>query len=106
MLKFDDKGLIPVIVQDVKDGTVLMLGYASKESLKLTLEKGEMVFYSRSRQELWHKGSTSGNILKIKSISKDCDSDALLVKAEPAGPTCHTGERSCFFTEFSKGDLA
>ncbi len=105
MLKFDEKGLIPIIVQDVKDGTVLMLGYASKESLKLTLEKGEMVFYSRSRQELWHKGSTSGNILKIKSISKDCDSDALLVKAEPAGPTCHTGERSCFFTGFNKDDL-
>jgi len=104
-LKFDEKGLIPVIVQDVKDGTVLMLGYASKESLKLTLQKGEMVFYSRSRQELWHKGSTSGNVLRVKSISKDCDSDALLVRAEPAGPTCHTGERSCFFTGFSKEDL-
>jgi phosphoribosyl-AMP cyclohydrolase len=106
MLKFDDKGLIPVIVQDVKDGTVLMLGYASKESLKLTLEKGEMVFWSRSRQELWHKGATSGNVLRVKSIAKDCDSDALLVKAEPAGPTCHTGERSCFFTGFSENDLA
>jgi phosphoribosyl-AMP cyclohydrolase len=106
MLKFDDKGLIPVIVQDVKDGTVLMLGYASKESLKLTLEKGEMVFWSRSRRELWHKGATSGNVLRVKSIAKDCDSDALLVKAEPAGPTCHTGERSCFFTGFDKEDLA
>ena len=106
MLKFDDKGLIPVIVQDVKDGTVLMLGYASKESLKLTLEKGEMVFWSRSRRELWHKGATSGNVLRVKSIAKDCDSDALLVKAEPAGPTCHTGERSCFFTGFEKEDLA
>ena len=106
MLKFDDKGLIPVIVQDVKDGTVLMLGYASKESLKLTLEKGEMVFWSRSRQEIWHKGATSGNVLRVKSIAKDCDSDALLVKAEPAGPTCHTGERSCFFTGFSENDLA
>jgi len=105
MLKFDNKGLIPVIVQDAKDGTVLMLGYASKESLKLTLQKGEMVFYSRSRQELWHKGATSGNILRVKSIARDCDSDALLVKAEPAGPTCHTGERSCFFTGFSKEDL-
>ena len=73
MLKFDDKGLIPVIVQDVADGTVLMLGYANKESLKLTLERGEMVFYSRSRQELWHKGETSGNVLKVKSIAKDCD---------------------------------
>jgi len=106
MLKFDDKGLIPVIVQDVKDGAVLMLGYASKESLKLTLEKGEMVFWSRSRRELWHKGATSGNVLRVKSIAKDCDSDALLVKAEPAGPTCHTGERSCFFTEFEKEDLS
>jgi phosphoribosyl-AMP cyclohydrolase len=106
MLKFDDTGLIPVIVQDVKDGAVLMLGYASKESLKLTLEKGEMVFWSRSRQELWHKGATSGNVLRVKSIAKDCDSDALLVKAEPAGPTCHTGERSCFFTGFSENDLA
>lgn len=106
MLKFDDKGLIPVIVQDVKDGTVLMLGYANKESLKLTLARGQMVFYSRSRKELWHKGETSGNVLKIVSIAKDCDSDALLVKAEPAGPTCHTGNRSCFFTGFDKGDLA
>jgi phosphoribosyl-AMP cyclohydrolase len=105
MLKFDEKGLIPVIVQDVKDGTVLMLGYASKESLRLTLQKGEMVFFSRSRKELWHKGQTSGNVLKVKSIHKDCDSDTLLVKAEPAGPTCHTGERSCFFTGFSEKDL-
>ena len=105
MLKFDEKGLIPVIVQDAADGTVLMLGYASKESLKLTLKKGEMVFYSRSRQELWHKGATSGNVLKVKSIAKDCDSDALLVRAEPAGPTCHTGEKSCFFTGFSEKDL-
>jgi len=105
MLKFDDKGLIPVIVQDAQDGAVLMLGYASKESLKLTLEKGEMVFWSRSRRELWHKGATSGNVLRVKSIAKDCDSDALLVKAEPAGPTCHTGERSCFFTGFNEKDL-
>ncbi len=105
MLKFDEKGLIPVIVQDVSDGTVLMLGYANKESLRLTLKKGEMVFYSRSRREIWHKGETSGNVLRIKSISRDCDNDTLLVKAEPAGPTCHTGERSCFFTGFSKEDL-
>ncbi len=105
MLKFDDKGLIPVIVQDVADGTVLMLGYANKESLKLTLKKGEMVFYSRSRKELWHKGETSGNVLRVKSISKDCDSDTLLVKAEPAGPTCHMGKRSCFFTGFDEQDL-
>jgi phosphoribosyl-AMP cyclohydrolase len=105
MLKFDNKGLIPVIIQDAADGTVLMLGYANKESLKLTLESGEMWFYSRSRQELWHKGGTSGNVLKVKSLSKDCDSDTLLVKADPAGPTCHTGNRSCFFTGFTKADL-
>ena len=105
MLKFDNNGLIPVIIQDVADGAVLMLGYASKESLRLTLHSGEMWFYSRSRQELWHKGSTSGNVLKVKSIYQDCDSDALLVKAEPAGPTCHTGNRSCFFTGFEKADL-
>lgn len=105
MLKYDDKGLIPVIVQDEADGAVLMLGYASKESLRLTLKRGEMVFYSRSRKELWHKGETSGNVLRVKSITKDCDSDTLLVKAEPAGPTCHTGKRSCFFTEFKKEDL-
>jgi phosphoribosyl-AMP cyclohydrolase len=105
LLKFDSKGLIPIIVQDATDGTVLMLGYASKESLKLTLDSGEMWFYSRSRQELWHKGGTSGNVLRVKSIAVDCDSDALLVKADPAGPTCHTGNRSCFFTGFSKDDL-
>jgi phosphoribosyl-AMP cyclohydrolase len=105
MLKFDDKGLIPVIVQDASDSTVLMLGYASKESLRLTLERGEMVFFSRSRQELWHKGETSGNVLRVKSIAKDCDSDALLVRADPAGPTCHTGNRSCFFTDFTPEDL-
>jgi phosphoribosyl-AMP cyclohydrolase len=102
MLKFDEKGLIPVIVQDVSDGSVLMLGYANKESLRLTMKKGEMVFYSRSRKELWHKGETSGNVLRVKSISVDCDNDTLLVKAEPAGPTCHTGKRSCFFTDFNK----
>jgi phosphoribosyl-AMP cyclohydrolase len=105
MLKFDSKGLIPVIVQDAADGTVLMLGYATRESLKLTLDSGEMWFYSRSRQELWHKGSTSGNVLRVKSISVDCDSDALLVQANPAGPTCHTGNRSCFFTGFARADL-
>lgn len=105
MLKFDNKGLIPVIVQDEADGTVLMLGYASRESLKLTLDSGEVWFYSRSRKELWHKGSTSGNVLKVKSMMKDCDNDTILIKAEPAGPTCHTGERSCFFTDLSGDDL-
>ncbi len=105
MLKFDAKGLVPAIVQDFDSGEVLMLGYMNEESLRRTLETGQVWFYSRSRQELWHKGSTSGNVLRVKSISKDCDSDALLVRAEPAGPTCHTGERSCFFTGFSEKDL-
>jgi len=105
MLKFDDKGLIPVIVQDAKSGDVLMLGYANEEALRRTLQSGEVWFYSRSRQEMWHKGETSGNVLRVVSLAKDCDGDAILIKANPAGPTCHTGERSCFFQEFSGEDL-
>ncbi|AQU03556.1 MAG: phosphoribosyl-AMP cyclohydrolase [Dehalococcoides mccartyi] len=97
-LKLDDKGLIAAIVQDVKDGTVLMLGYMNPESFKLTQETGSVWFYSRSRQELWNKGATSGNKLIVKEMYLDCDKDAVLVKAEPMGPTCHTGNRSCFFT--------
>lgn len=106
MLKFDEKGLIPVIIQDEQTGEILMLGYASNESLKLTVESGEVWFYSRSRQELWHKGATSGSILKVKSMAKDCDSDAILIKVEPAGPVCHTGNWSCFFQEFTEDDIA
>ena len=106
MLKFDDRGLIPVIVQDVNSNEVVMLGYANKEALKLTLESGEVWFYSRSRQELWHKGATSGSILKVRgSIAKDCDSDAILIRAEPAGPVCHTGNWSCFFQTLEAKDL-
>lgn len=105
MLKFDDKGLIPVIVQDASNGEVLMLAYANKESLRRTLDSGEVWFYSRSRQELWHKGATSGSILKVHSIAKDCDSDTILVRAEPAGPVCHTGNRSCFFQKFEREDI-
>ena len=105
MLKFDDKGLIPVIVQDASNGEVLMLAYANKESLRRTLDSGEVWFYSRSRQELWHKGATSGSILKVHSIAKDCDSDTILVRAEPAGPVCHTGNRTCFFQDFGKEDI-
>jgi phosphoribosyl-AMP cyclohydrolase len=105
MLKFNDKGLIPVIVQDADNGEVLMLGYADKESLKRTLDSGEVWFYSRSRQELWHKGATSGSILKVKSIAKDCDSDTILIKAKPAGPVCHTGKQSCFFQKLEKKDI-
>jgi len=104
MLKFDDKGLIPAIIQDVKTGEVLMLGYMNEESLKRTLASGDVWFYSRSRQELWHKGETSGNFLRLKSITKDCDSDALLVKVEPTGPVCHTGNRTCFFQRLDDED--
>ena len=105
MLEFDEKGLIAVIVQDVNSGEVLMLGYANKEALRRTLDSGEVWFYSRSRQELWHKGATSGNILKVHSIAKDCDSDAILVRAEPAGPVCHTGNWSCFFQDLDGEDV-
>lgn len=105
MLEFDEKGLIPVIVQDANSGEVLMLGYANKEALRRTLDSGEVWFYSRSRQELWHKGATSDNILKVHSIAKDCDSDAILVRTEPAGPVCHTGNWSCFFQKFEREDI-
>lgn len=105
MVKFDEKGLVPVIVQDCDTGEVLMLAYANKEALKRTLESGEVWFYSRSRRELWHKGETSGSILKVHSIAKDCDSDAILIKARPSGPVCHTGNRTCFFQGFDASDL-
>ena len=105
-LKFDEKGLIPAIVQDADSGEVLMLGYMNRESIDLTLSKGEVWFYSRSRQELWNKGATSGNKLIVQELWIDCDSDAILVKAKPMGPTCHTGERSCFFQRLSAEDTA
>ena len=106
MLEFDDKDLIPAIVQDARTGEVLMLGYMNKESLNRTLASGDVWFYSRSRQELWHKGETSGNFLRLKSITKDCDSDALLVKVEPTGPVCHTGNQTCFFQQLESEDAA
>jgi phosphoribosyl-ATP pyrophosphohydrolase/phosphoribosyl-AMP cyclohydrolase len=91
-------GLIPAIVQDAASDQVLMLAWMNRESLRLTLEQGETWFWSRSRSELWHKGATSGNVQRVREIFYDCDSDALLVKVETAGPACHTGEASCFFT--------
>jgi len=96
-IKFDEKGLVPAIVQDAETNEVLMLAYINAESLRLTLEKGETVFWSRSRGELWHKGATSGNLQRVVEIRVDCDADALLIRVQPAGPTCHTGERSCFY---------
>ena len=98
MLKFDERGLIPAIIQDSENGDVLMLGYMNRDSLKLTFDSGEVWFFSRSRQELWHKGATSGNRLIVKEIYIDCDQDTILVKAKPLGPVCHTGNRTCFFT--------
>ncbi|MDT0162227.1 bifunctional phosphoribosyl-AMP cyclohydrolase/phosphoribosyl-ATP diphosphatase HisIE [Bacillus sp. AG4(2022)] len=95
-LKFDENGLIPAIVQDRKTKEVLTLAYMNRESLSLSIESGETWFYSRSRQELWHKGATSGNKQRIAEIKYDCDQDALVVLVEPAGPACHTGAVSCF----------
>ena len=97
-IRFDDRGLVPVIVQDVLSGEVLMMAWATRESLEKTLETEEMVFWSRSRKKLWRKGEESGNVLRLKELRLDCDGDALLAQVEPAGPACHTGVRSCFFT--------
>ena len=97
MIQLDEKGLVSAIVQDDGTGRVLMLGYMNPEALERTLGGENVWFYSRSRSELWLKGETSGNYLKVKSLHLDCDGDAILVKADPVGPTCHTGEESCFF---------
>jgi phosphoribosyl-AMP cyclohydrolase len=101
-IKFDSTGLIPAIVQDAETNQVLMMAYMNADSLKLTLEKNETVFWSRSRDELWHKGATSGNIQKVIEIKVDCDADTLLILVEPAGPACHTGEQSCFYRPLSR----
>jgi phosphoribosyl-AMP cyclohydrolase len=98
-IKFDASGLIPAIVQDAETKDVLMLAYMNKESLQLTLEKGETVFWSRSRKELWHKGETSGNVQQVVEIRVDCDQDTLLVLVHPAGPACHTGNQTCFYRD-------
>lgn len=98
-IKWNDKGLIPAVVQDASSFNVLMLGYMNNESLRLTLDTDEVTFYSRSKQRLWTKGETSGNKLIVKSIELDCDYDTLLVKAKPLGPTCHKDNYSCFESE-------
>ena len=96
-IRYNEQGLVPAIVQDYLDGTVLMLAWMNAESLQKTLETGETWFWSRSRSELWHKGATSGHLQQIKSMRYDCDSDALLIGVEQIGDiACHTGERSCF----------
>ena len=96
-IKYDSNGLVPAIVQDAESKEVLMMAYMNAESLRLTMESGETVFWSRSRKELWHKGATSGNIQRLVEIRVDCDADTLLLLVSPPGPACHTGERSCFF---------
>lgn len=95
-LAFDDRGLVPVIVQDARSGEVLTLAYANQEALDRTRETGEAHFWSRSRDELWHKGATSGNTQAVRAIRVDCDADAVLYLVDPAGPACHTGARTCF----------
>ena len=96
-IKWNERGLVPVVVQDVLTDTVLMLAYMNEQALHLTLETGEAHFWSRSRQELWHKGATSGNVQRVRELRVDCDADTILLKVEPAGPACHTGAYSCFY---------
>ncbi len=99
-LDFDKmNGLIPAVIQDSKTGDVLMLGFMNQEAWKKTLKTGKVTFWSRTRNELWTKGETSGNFLLVKKIFLDCDQDTVLIKAEPKGPTCHTGHQTCFFEE-------
>ena len=94
--KFNSDGLIPAVVQDAQTREVLMVAYMNTEALTLTLSKGETVFWSRSRRELWHKGATSGNFQKVRRMSLDCDNDTVLIEVDPVGPACHTGSYSCF----------
>jgi len=96
---FDEKGLVPCVAQDWSTGEVLTLAYMNAEALRLTLETREVHFYSRSRERLWRKGETSGNVLRLRRLRYDCDGDALVALVEPAGPACHTGERTCFFRD-------
>ena len=103
-LKFDDRGLITAVVQDNTTRDVLMVAWMNVDSLRLTQETGETHFWSRSRQELWHKGGTSGNVQRVREIRVDCDGDTLLVLVDPAGAACHTGEVSCFFSRLESGD--
>jgi phosphoribosyl-AMP cyclohydrolase len=96
-IQFDSQGLVPAVVQDASSGQVLMVAWMNKQALQLTRQTGQAHFWSRRRQEIWHKGATSGNVMHIKQIMVDCDADTLLLLVNPAGPACHTGETSCFF---------
>ncbi len=101
-LQLDEKGLVPAVAQNAATGDVIMLGYMNPGSLKRTLEGGEVWFYSRSRSDLWHKGEVSGNYMRIESTSLDCDGDTILLRVNPDGPICHTGNETCFFTSFEE----
>jgi phosphoribosyl-ATP pyrophosphohydrolase/phosphoribosyl-AMP cyclohydrolase len=103
-IEFDRDGLVPCVMQDAHTGEVLTLAYMNEEALRRTLETREMHFWSRSRGELWHKGATSGNVQRLVQLRFDCDGDALVALVEPAGPACHTGERSCFYRDVEAGD--
>jgi phosphoribosyl-AMP cyclohydrolase / phosphoribosyl-ATP pyrophosphohydrolase len=105
-IAFDEKGLVPCVVQDWSTGEVLTLAYMNREALERTLQSGETHFFSRSRQALWHKGETSGNVQRLRSLRYDCDADALLALVEPAGPACHTGERTCFYRSLNGQTVA
>ncbi|HXH85778.1 MAG TPA: bifunctional phosphoribosyl-AMP cyclohydrolase/phosphoribosyl-ATP diphosphatase HisIE [Nitrospira sp.] len=103
--KLDEQGLLPAVIQDWLDGTVLMLGYMNREAITKTLATKSVHFWSRSRKALWEKGETSGHKLLVKELFVDCDRDTILVKAQPVGPTCHTGERACFFSKLDEQGL-
>jgi phosphoribosyl-AMP cyclohydrolase / phosphoribosyl-ATP pyrophosphohydrolase len=100
-IRWDASGLVPAIVQDAQSKQVLMMAYMNRESLRLTLESGETWFWSRSREELWHKGATSGNVQTVVSMTYDCDGDTLLLLVDPKGPACHTGQTTCFYNEIT-----
>lgn len=102
LLRFDERGLVPAIVQDADTGQMLMLAYMNRLALERTLASGQTHFWSRSRNELWHKGATSGNIQQVVEIALDCDGDALLLRVHPAGPACHTGAITCFYRTWSQ----
>ncbi len=102
-IKFDEKGLVPAVIQDAADGRVLMVAYMNRESLEKTVETGQTWFFSRSRQKLWNKGETSGNRQEVKEILVDCDADTLLIKVKPMGPACHTGNPTCFYRAAGEG---
>jgi len=100
-VRFDEHGVVPCVMQDWSTGEVLTLAYMNEEALRRTLASGEMHFFSRSRQEIWHKGQTSGNVQRVRQLRYDCDGDALVALVDPAGPACHTGQRSCFYRDLN-----